>query len=287
MASEDYGLRSRPIWAERSRSAWGERGAFAPIRPRAVIDFSKKLRYSNYNSGIYLQFCGKLDQMITASEVTAVQQEYLAEAYRLLHYHPEAQFITTSALADRVGVSAPAVAAVVERLKTAGYVEHEPYRGIRLTLRGEHEALMNIRRHRLAEVFLVKVMGFGWHEVHDEADAIGAVITEKVASRMERMAGFPKRCPHGEPIPTADGKMPHISDTPLAEIEPPAELEVSRVNTHDSDLLQYIASLKLIPGQRLTLLHRAPFHGPLRLRVDQNDQVIGVELAKVIRVSRP
>lgn len=144
-------------------------------------------------------------QNTTAS---AIQQEYLAEAYRIAHYQQGNPYITTSALAERMNVSAPAVSAVIERLKNAGFVEHEPYRGMKLTTKGEREALMIIRRHRLAEVFLVKVMGFGWHEVHDEADAIGAVITDRLASRMEQMAGYPRRCPHGEPIPTADAKCP-------------------------------------------------------------------------------
>lgn len=217
---------------------------------------------------------------------SAIQQEYLAEAYRLLHYQPDNPYITTSALAERVGVSAPAVAAVVERLKKAGFVEHEPYKGMKLTAQGQHEALMNIRRHRLSEIFLVKVMGFGWHEVHDEADALGAVITDRIAGRMEEMAGYPKRCPHGEPIPTADGVMPEVHDEPLSEIASPADLVVSRVNTHDPEILQYLATLHLVPGQALKLISRAPFNGPLRLRVGSQEQVIGNELAKVLRVSK-
>jgi len=217
---------------------------------------------------------------------SAVQQEYLAEAYRLVHYQPGNPFITTSALAERVGVSAPAVAAVVERLKRAGFVEHEPYRGMKLTSKGEHEALMNIRRHRLAEVFLVKVMGFGWHEVHDEADALGAVISERVSARMEAMAGYPKRCPHGEPIPSADGVMPDIHDEPLSEVNAPAALTISRVNTHDPELLQYLASLRLVPEQPVELLSRAPFNGPLRLKIGPTEQVIGYELAGCLRVER-
>lgn len=217
---------------------------------------------------------------------SAVQQEYLAEAYRLMQYQKGDPYITTSALAERVGVSAPAVAAVVERLKKAGFVEHEPYRGMRLTAQGEREALMNIRRHRLAEVFLVRVMKFGWHEVHDEADAIGAVITDKIASRMEEMAGYPKRCPHGEPIPTADGKMPEVVDDPLAEVNAPADLEVSRVNSHDAEVLAYLATLNLVPGQRIKLVNRAPFNGPLRLQIGGLEQVIGYELARGIRVSK-
>src|SRR5258708_17089724 len=170
---------------------------------------------------------------------SAVQQEYLGEAYRLVHYQPGNPYIPTSALAEQMGVSAPAVAAAVERLKAAGFVEHERYKGMRLTLKGEHEALMNIRRHRISEVFLVKVMGFGWHEVHDEADAMGAVISERIAARMEIMADYPKRCPHGEPIPTADGVMPEIHDEPLADISAPAEVEISRVHTHDPQILKY------------------------------------------------
>lgn len=217
---------------------------------------------------------------------SAVQQEYLAEAYRLLHYQPDNPFITTSALAEAVGVSAPAVAAVVERLKRAGLVEHEPYRGMKLTAKGEREALMNIRRHRLTEVFLVKVMGFGWHEVHDEADAVGAVINERIAARMEQMAGYPKRCPHGEPIPTADGVMPKVVDGPLSDVSAPANVIISRVHTHDAEILKYLATLNLVPAQSIRLLSRAPFNGPLRLRAGNQEQVIGHELAKVLRVSR-
>jgi len=218
--------------------------------------------------------------------VSAKQQEYLAEAYRLGHYQPDSPYITTSALAERINVSAPAVAAIIKRLHRSGLVDHEPYRGIKLTQRGEREALMSIRRHRLSEIFLVKVMGFGWHEVHEEADRIGAVISDSVAERMEQMAGYPRRCPHGEPIPTKDGVMPEIRDEPLADLEAPSDLVVSRVNTHDPEVLKYLASLHLVPEQPIKLLHRAPFNGPLRLRIDRQEQVIGYELARTIRVSK-
>jgi len=213
-----------------------------------------------------------------------VMQEYLAEAYRIAHYQKDDPFVTTSALAARMHVTAPAVAAVVQRLKKRGLVDHEPYRGIKLTEQGEHNALMSIRRHRLAEVFMVKVMGFGWHEVHDEADALGEVISDHVAARMEVMAGYPKRCPHGEPIPTAEGIMPVLHDEPLSDLTAPQEVIISRVNTHDPGLLQYLASLSLIPGQPITLLIRAPFNGPFRLKIGAQEQVIGYELARCLRV---
>lgn len=215
-----------------------------------------------------------------------VMQEYLAEAYRLMHAQEENAYITTSALAERMNVTAPAVSAVIKRLKDRGLIEHEPYKGMRLTSRGEHEALLSIRRHRLAEIFMVKVMGFDWADVHDDADALGGVISDKVAERMEEMAGFPQRCPHGEPIPTKDGVMPEIKDEPLINVDAPANLAISRVKSHDADVLRYLATLKLVPGQKVKILSRAPFNGPLRLNIEGHEQVIGAELASEIRVSR-
>lgn len=215
-----------------------------------------------------------------------VMQEYLAEAYRLVDSQGGDPYIATSALAERMNVTAPAVSAVIKRLKERGLIEHEPYKGMRLTQKGEHEALLSIRRHRLAEIFMVKVMGFDWADVHDDADALGGVISDKVAERMELMADFPKRCPHGEPIPSREGVMPVVQDEPLHSVEAPANLIVSRVKTHDPDILRYLATLKLTPAQKIRLLNRAPFNGPLRLSIDGHEQVIGSELAADIRVSR-
>lgn len=211
-------------------------------------------------------------------------QEYLAEAYRIAYYQPDDPYISTSALAEAKGVSAPAVTRMVQRLKEAGYLEHEPYRGIYLTPKGEREALANIRRHRLVEVFLVDVMRFGWHEVHDEADRLGEVVSDRIVERMEKMAKHPRRCPHGEPIPSADGVMPRVVDTPLNEVAVGTRWTVSRANTHDADKLAYLGELGLRPGTTFTLVSRAPFNGPIHLDVDGVDRVIGHELAGVLRV---
>jgi DtxR family Mn-dependent transcriptional regulator len=143
---------------------------------------------------------------------------------------------------------------------------------------------MNIRRHRLVERFMVDVMGFGWHEVHDDADELGAAVSDGLVSRMEQMAGFPRRCPHGEPIPTSDGFMPRVIDYPLNQMEPDTDLVVSRVNTHDADKLHYLGSLELTPGTHFHLVERAPFNGPLQLQVNGATRVIGHELAGVLRV---
>ncbi|MBZ0295955.1 MAG: metal-dependent transcriptional regulator [Anaerolineae bacterium] len=218
--------------------------------------------------------------------ISTAMQEYLAEAYRLAYYNDAEPYVSTAALADVMHVSAPAVTRMVQRLKDAGYVEHEPYKGIYLTPDGEHEALMSIRRHRLVERFLVDVMSFGWHEVHDTADELGVVVSDHVVNRMEKIAGFPRRCPHGEPIPTAGGFMPRVKDYPLSEIhlEPERELVISRVATHDDKKLHYLDTLGLKPGVRFNLISRAPFKGPLQLKFGDEVQVIGHELAGVLRV---
>ncbi|NWF70555.1 MAG: metal-dependent transcriptional regulator [Chloroflexi bacterium] len=217
---------------------------------------------------------------------SAAMQEYLAEAYRLAYYKKDDRYISTSDLAEVLHVSAPAVTRMVQRLKEAGFLEHEPYRGIILTPSGEREALMNIRRHRLVERFLVDVMQFGWHEVHQAADELGATLSERVVNRMEEMAGFPRRCPHGEPIPNAAGHMPRVVDQPLNHSKPGSDLVLSRVHTHDSDKLQYLESLGLRPGTRFHLLARAPFNGPLQVKVGDKLHHIGYELAGVLRVCR-
>ncbi|MCB9453546.1 MAG: metal-dependent transcriptional regulator [Anaerolineaceae bacterium] len=218
---------------------------------------------------------------MSASEA---MQDYLAEAYRLAYYQDDNRYVSTSALAEVLHVSPPAVTRMVQRLKEAGFLEHEPYRGIMLTPAGEREALMSIRRHRLVERFLVDVMQFGWHEVHDEADELGAVASSVVVERMAVLAGNPHRCPHGEPIPTEDGVMPQVIDYLLTKVAVNQELVISRVTTHDAGKLDYLGTLGLKPGVALTLKDRAPFNGPLQLAVNGSTQVIGYELAGALRV---
>ena len=214
----------------------------------------------------------------------AAMQKYLAEAYRIAYYQHNDPYISTSMLADELGVSAPAVTRMVQRLKESGYLEHEPYKGIALTPEGEREALMSIRRHRLVERFLVDVMKFGWHEVHDAADDWGEVVSDKLVIRMEQMAGFPRRCPHGEPIPTAEGVMPRVRDYPLSDMTPNNDYVLSRVHTHDADKLAYLGQMGLQPGTKFHLISRAPFNGPLQLSVNGEVHFIGHELAGALRV---
>lgn len=218
------------------------------------------------------------------SLASLTMQEYLAEAYRIAYYQHDSPYVSTSALAEVLDVSAPAVTRMVQRLRDGGYLVHEPYRGVKLTPDGEREALASIRKHRLVERFLVDVMGFGWHEVHDSADELGLAVSNSLVERMADMVGHPKRCPHGEPIPTADGYMPRIIDYPIHDASLSQAYIVSRVNTHDADKLKYLDTLGVRPGATLVVKERAPFNGPLQIEVNAQHHFIGHELADVLRI---
>jgi len=218
------------------------------------------------------------------ADLSVTMRDYLAQIYRLSSHEGEDTYISTSTLADLADVSAPAVNRMVTRLKEMGLLEHEPYQGVRLTEPGKREALKALRRHRIAEAFLVKVMGFGWHEVHEEADRISRALSEAITERMAEMAGNPTHCPHGEPIPSPDGILPELNDQLLAGIPSGTDVEITRVRTREADRLEYMAALGLVPGTRLHVLHVAPFNGPMQLKVGNEYRIIGHNLAELIRV---
>jgi DtxR family Mn-dependent transcriptional regulator len=215
-------------------------------------------------------------------EPSAAMREYLAEIYRL---QEDAPTVSTTSLADRLDVSPPAVPRMLKRLQSAGYVKHVPYQGVELTERGREEALREIRRHRILEVFLVNVMGFTWDEAHEHADRLGTGLNDKLTQRMAEMTDYPQRCPHGEPIPDADGRLPATDDVCVVNLGVGYKGSVSRVRTHEPEKLQYFASLGLLPQAPVEILARAPFNGPMRLRVEREEVIIGYELMKSLWVS--
>lgn len=216
-------------------------------------------------------------------EPSASMREYLAEIYRLQEDVPT---VSTTSLAERLNVSAPAVPRMLKRLKSSGYVKHVPYQGVELTERGREEALKEIRRHRILEVFLVNVMGFTWDEAHEHAGELGKGLNDPLAERMAVMTNYPTRCPHGEPIPDADGNLPEVNDTGIMNLGVGQKGIVSRVRTHEPEKLKYFATLGLVPGAAFEIIGRAPFNGPMRLRVDREEVVLGVELTRSLWVTK-
>ncbi len=214
---------------------------------------------------------------------SVAMREYLAEIYRLQEDNPT---VSTTSLAERLNVSAPAVPRMLKRLKSVGYVKHIPYQGVELTELGRKEALKELRRHRVLEVFLVNVMGFTWDEAHEHADDLGKGLNNELTERMAEMTNYPTRCPHGEPIPDSEGALPIINDICLINLGIGHKGAISRVRTHEPEKLQYYASLGLVPGAQFEIVGRAPFNGPMRLLVERDEVVLGIELIKSIWVSQ-
>ncbi len=213
--------------------------------------------------------------------VSSAMQRYAAEIYRLQQDHEQ---VPLSLLSSHVESSAQAISTMVKRLNKSGYLIHKPYRGVRLTDAGERIAMPSLRRHRLTEVFLVKVMKYDWATAHDLADTFEKGINDQLEDRIDELAGYPTRCPHGEPIPSKEGIMPKVRDESLVNVPSGSDCVVSRVRTHDLDKLRYIAEIGLVPGIPFHLLSCAPFKGPLRLEMKPHDHIIGYELSQSIWV---
>lgn len=220
---------------------------------------------------------------IPEDQISDTMRDYLGEIYRL--GQGEA-WVSTTALAEELNVSGPASVRMVRRMHKIGLVDHLPYKGIKLTPYGKKVALLNIRRHRLVERFLVDVLKFGWHEAHDQADDLQKGINQVLEDRMDELMDHPQTCPHGDPIPSREGVMAELHDMPLTVIPPGRKGKITRVRTREPKKLQYLQEIGLTPGADFELVNRAPFNGPLRLRLQNNhEQVIGNELAAALWVA--
>ncbi|MCL6510051.1 MAG: metal-dependent transcriptional regulator [Anaerolineae bacterium] len=218
-------------------------------------------------------------------KTSAVVQDFLSEVYLEAS---EAGRVSLRALAARLGVTPPAVSRMAQRLVRQGLVRREGACGLVLSDAGERIALKAIRKRRIFEVYLVQKLGYTWDEVYPVAASASNYLDDELVERMYVQLDRPARCPHGDPIPARDGRIQPIADTRLSELANGAQGVVSRVASHDSNMLRYLSSLNIKPGMPIQLMSRAPFSGPLRVRVAngnfQDEHVIGAELASKVWV---
>ena len=215
-------------------------------------------------------------------ELTNAVEDYLKAVYALA---TEGKRATTSALAERMGVSAPSATAMMKRLAELGLVERAPYRGVVLTDRGRLCALEVLRHHRLLELYLADSLGMSLDEVHAEADRLEHVLSEALEARIDAALGYPTHDPHGDPIPD---RALHIADgtsRSLADLDPGETAIVARVPDGDPGLLRYLAEIALVPGQPLELTRSAPFGGPVTVRTGSGEHAIARELAASVRIA--
>jgi DtxR family Mn-dependent transcriptional regulator len=209
-------------------------------------------------------------------------QDYLREIYKL---QSGSARVKTTTLAERMGVAPPSATAMVKKLAGLELADHQPYHGVRLTPAGERIALEVIRHHRLLELYLAKTLDLDLDAVHAEADRLEHALSETLEARIDAALGAPTRDPHGDPIPDAKLRISRSAARPLTALEPGERATVERIPDGDGDLLRYLATLTVVPGNRVELLQAAPFGGPLMIRANGRDVAISRQLGAQIEVS--
>lgn len=214
--------------------------------------------------------------------ITIAVEDYAKAIYAL--EQREGAAVSTNALAERLGVSAASASAMVKRLDGLGLVTHVPYRGVQLTAAGVKVALEVLRHHRLLELYLAETLGVPWDRVHDEAEVLEHVLSEELEELIAAKLGDPTHDPHGDPIPTRDGRLPTETTRGLCELEAGERGRFVRVSDSDPAMLRYLADRGIAPGAELEVIERQPFDGPLFVRFGDDVHVLGGGLARAMRV---
>ena len=182
---------------------------------------------------------------------TGAAEDYLKTIYA--HTEWQADLITPSALAARLGVAPSSVTEMVKKLAASGLITHVPYGPLALTDAGRLRATAVVRRHRLIETWLVGKMGYDWDEVHDEAEILEHSISDRLLEAINARLGFPAHDPHGDPIPAADGTVLQPRALLLAEAAVGHRATVLRISDRDPAVLRELAANLIGPGTEFTL----------------------------------
>ena len=222
-----------------------------------------------------------LEERSSAPASEAVE-DYAKAIYAL--QHQEGGAVSTSALAERLGVAPSSVTAMVKRLDELRLVRYEPYHGVTLTAAGERVALEVIRHHRLIEAFLADALEMPWDRIHDEAEVLEHYISEDLERRIAEKLGNPSLDPHGDPIPTPELAMAADRTRALTQLAAGDLATFARVSDSDPEMLRYLAERGIRPGVRLRVTDVQPFGGPVFVEVDGRVHALGGELAEKMRV---
>ncbi|WP_026543751.1 metal-dependent transcriptional regulator [Arthrobacter sp. 35/47] len=212
---------------------------------------------------------------MSVSNLTATAQDYLKMIWSATEW--SASPITVGAMAERIGVKPSTVSDGIRRLAKQGLVSHAPYGSIELTPAGREHAVAMVRRHRLLETFLVQVLGYGWDEVHDEAEVLEHAVSDTMITRIDELLEHPTRDPHGDPIPSP-GDLPHPPEgAQLAAVDPHLPVKITRISDADPDMLRYFAELGLTPDTQLTVRAHRPYADITTIHL--NDRAVDVDLS--------
>jgi DtxR family Mn-dependent transcriptional regulator len=212
--------------------------------------------------------------------ISQAVQDYLKTIYKLQVGGP----VSTTEIAKELKVSGASVTGMLKRLAGMGMVDYNSYKGVKLTPSGAKIALEIIRHHRLLELYLKEMLGFPLDKVHAEACRLEHYVSKEFVERITEILGNPEFDPHGHPIPSKDGEMPETDEISLVDVDAGKSVTISRLADNDPRMLAYFEELELMPYKELKLLEKAPFNGPITLKYDDKEKIIGNEVAKNIFV---
>jgi DtxR family Mn-dependent transcriptional regulator len=208
-------------------------------------------------------------------------QDYLKAIYKL---QEQGGPVSTTALAEAMEVAAASATGMVKKLAGLKLVRHNPYQGVVLTRAGEKMALEVIRHHRLLELYLAEALGYSWDKVHEEAERLEHVISEEFEEKIFEALGRPTRDPHGDPIPTKEGTMAGEKHDRLSDMEPGETGVIRRVSDRSAEMLRYLGTRGLVPDATVEVVEKAPFNGPITVKMGKSSHVLGRDLAWHIHV---
>jgi DtxR family Mn-dependent transcriptional regulator len=208
---------------------------------------------------------------------------YLKTIYNLEWKNGSAR---TGDIAKILEITPGSVTNTLEVLEGKGLVVREPYKGVNLTDGGRKLALSVFRRHRLAERMLVDMLGVGWAESHEEACRLEHSVSDQVANSIQKKLGDPKTCPHGNPIPDEKGTMAPIKADALSALENGENATVAMIPDESTEVLHYLSTLGMTPGAKITVEEKAPFKGPMLVKVGGSSYPISLDVASGIFVTR-
>ncbi|NLG48418.1 metal-dependent transcriptional regulator [Gordonia sp. (in: high G+C Gram-positive bacteria)] len=205
------------------------------------------------------------------SELTSVTQDYLKVIWTSQEWSDTK--VTTKLLAEKLGVSPSTASEGIRKLADQGLVDHAPYGAVTLTDSGRVAAVGMVRRHRLLETFLVRELGYGWDEVHDEAEILEHAVSEQLLTHIDAKLGHPKRDPHGDPIPSADGTVPGAGSLQLADLDVEQSGVITRISDSDPEMLRYFEEIGINLDCRVRVTEKRAFAGTITVCVDDSDPI--------------
>jgi DtxR family Mn-dependent transcriptional regulator len=214
--------------------------------------------------------------------ISPSMQDYAKAVYALQDREGEA--VSTNDLAERLGVTPGSASGMVRKLAEQGLLEHERYRGVRLTAEGRRVALQVVRRHRLIELFLAEALDMPWDRVHAEAEVLEHALSEELERLIADHLGHPEVDPHGDPIPSASFEIEEQVTCSLDDLPVGSRGRFVRVSDSDPAKLRFLAEHEISLGDELEVTDRQPFGGPLFVRLGESEQPLGGELARVMRI---